>query len=110
MSVGNRAGVPPVWFTHRMDTAGRTTTRHVLVPGVSAHAHGYGIPVTKVWPGEAYPLGATYDGVRLHPVLLARALWDGVPDEGAKSLPARLVPCDDLRPPGDVDSAIPAGS
>ena len=54
-------------------------------------------------------VAATYGGVRLHPVLLARALWDSVPDEGAKSLPARLVPCDDLRPPGDVDVAIPAG-
>lgn len=55
-------------------------------------------------------VAATYDGIRLHPVLLARALWDGVPDEGARSLPARLVPCDDLTPPGDVDTAIPAGS
>jgi CTP:molybdopterin cytidylyltransferase MocA len=55
-------------------------------------------------------VAASYGGVRLHPVLLPRALWDGVPDEGAKSLPARLVPCDDLRPPGDVDSATPAGS
>ena len=55
-------------------------------------------------------VAATYGGVRLHPVLLARALWDRVPDEGAKSLPARLVPCDDLRPPGDVDVPIPAGS
>ena len=55
-------------------------------------------------------VAATYGGVRLHPVLLARALWDSVPDEGAKSLPARVVPCDDLRPPGDVDSATPAGS
>lgn len=53
---------------------------------------------------------ASYDGVRLHPVLLARALWDDVPDEGAKSLPARLIPCDDLRPPGDVDSPTRAGS
>lgn len=53
---------------------------------------------------------ASYGGVRLHPVLLARALWDSVPDEGAKSLPARLVPCDDLRPPGDVDSPTRAGS
>jgi CTP:molybdopterin cytidylyltransferase MocA len=48
-------------------------------------------------------VAATYDGVRLHPVLLVRALWNEVPDEGAKSLPARLVPCDDLAPPGDVD-------
>jgi hypothetical protein len=55
-------------------------------------------------------VAATYCGVRLHPVLLARALWDDVPDDGAKSLPARLVSCDDLTPPGDVDSPIPAGS
>ena len=62
----------------------------------------------RVNGGDA--VAASYGGVRLHPVLLARALWDGVPDEGAKSIPARLVPCDDLRPPGDVDSATPAGS
>ncbi len=54
-------------------------------------------------------VAATYGGVRLHPVLLARAVWDDVPDEGARALPARLVPCDDLRPPGDVDFS-PAGS
>jgi CTP:molybdopterin cytidylyltransferase MocA len=55
-------------------------------------------------------VAATYGGVRLHPILLARAAWQDVPDEGAKSLPARLVACDDLTPPGDVDFAIPAGS
>jgi nicotine blue oxidoreductase len=55
-------------------------------------------------------VAATYGGVRLHPVLLARALWDDVPDEGARSLPARLVACDDLTPPGDVDVATRAGS
>jgi CTP:molybdopterin cytidylyltransferase MocA len=48
-------------------------------------------------------VAATYGGVRLHPVLLARAAWASVPDAGAKSLPARLVPCDDLTPPGDID-------
>ena len=58
--------------------------------------------------GEA--IATTYGGTRLHPVLLARALWYDVPDEGARSLPARLVPCDDLRPPGDVDVASRAGS
>jgi CTP:molybdopterin cytidylyltransferase MocA len=48
-------------------------------------------------------VAATYGGVRLHPVLLAREAWSRVPDAGAKSLPARLVPCDDLVPPGDID-------
>jgi CTP:molybdopterin cytidylyltransferase MocA len=52
-------------------------------------------------------VAATYGGVRLHPVLLARALWDDVPDDGAKSLPARSVSCDDLTPPGDVDEPRP---
>ncbi len=54
-------------------------------------------------------VAATYGGVRLHPVLLARAAWRHIPDEGARSLPTRLVPCDDLTPPGDVDFS-PAGS
>jgi CTP:molybdopterin cytidylyltransferase MocA len=48
-------------------------------------------------------VAATYAGVRLHPVLLARDAWASIPDGGARSLPARLVPCDDLTPPGDVD-------
>jgi CTP:molybdopterin cytidylyltransferase MocA len=55
-------------------------------------------------------VAATYGGVRLHPVLLARNVWREVPDEGATSLPARLVACDDLTPPGDVDVATRAGS
>ena len=51
--------------------------------------------------GDVY--ACTYGGVRLHPVLLARSAWSDVPDEGARSLPARLVECDDLTAPGDVD-------
>jgi len=58
--------------------------------------------------GEA--VAASYGGVRLHPVLLTREMWDDVPDEGARSLPARLVACDDLTPPGDVDVATRAES
>ena len=58
--------------------------------------------------GEA--VAASYGGIRLHPVLLTRNVWDDIPDEGARALPARLVPCDDLRAPGDVDVASPAGS
>jgi CTP:molybdopterin cytidylyltransferase MocA len=48
-------------------------------------------------------VAATYGGVRLHPVLLARSAWQLVPDAGARGLEARLVACDDLTPPGDVD-------
>jgi CTP:molybdopterin cytidylyltransferase MocA len=48
-------------------------------------------------------LAASYGGVRGHPVLLARRAWDGIPDEGARALEPRLVPCDDLGAPGDVD-------
>jgi CTP:molybdopterin cytidylyltransferase MocA len=48
-------------------------------------------------------VAASYGGVRLHPVLLAPAAWPLVPDAGAKALEARLVACDDLNAPGDVD-------
>lgn len=51
--------------------------------------------------GEA--VAASYGGVRLHPVLLARTVWAQIPDAGARELEARLVRCDDLRAPGDVD-------
>ena len=50
-------------------------------------------------------IGATYGGVRLHPLLLARSAWADIPDEGMRALPAALVACDDLEPPGDVDFA-----
>ncbi|HUK94530.1 MAG TPA: nucleotidyltransferase family protein [Gaiellaceae bacterium] len=50
-------------------------------------------------------VAATYGGVRLHPVLLARGAWSRIPDAGARELDAVLVPCDDLGPPGDVDYA-----
>lgn len=60
--------------------------------------------VIASWESEGGDaVAAAYAGIRLHPVLLARAAWAQVPDEGAKGLDARLVACDDLRPPGDVD-------
>ena len=49
-------------------------------------------------------LAATYGGRRSHPVLLARAAWPRVPDEGARALDALPVSCDDLGEPGDVDT------
>ena len=60
--------------------------------------------VVESWRADGGDVvAASYDGVRLHPVLLARSAWALVPDEGARALEARLVPCDDLPPPGDVD-------
>jgi CTP:molybdopterin cytidylyltransferase MocA len=50
-------------------------------------------------------VAATYGGIRLHPVLITRSAWNRIPDEGAKTLDAVLVSCDDLGPPGDVDFA-----
>ena len=61
--------------------------------------------VAAAWrEGRGARLAATYDGVnRAHPVLLGREAWAAVPDEGARGLDVVLVPCADLRPPGDVD-------
>jgi CTP:molybdopterin cytidylyltransferase MocA len=62
--------------------------------------------VIEAWRrGGVDRVAATYGGLRLHPVLLARAAWDNVPDAGLRGLPAELVPCDDLESPGDVDFA-----
>ena len=62
--------------------------------------------VIEVWrESAAEVVAATYGGQRLHPVLLARPVWERIPDEGARELPGLLVPCDDLDPPGDVDFA-----
>jgi nicotine blue oxidoreductase len=62
--------------------------------------------VVAAWrEGLGDRVAATYGGVRLHPLLLARAAWDDVPDAGLRALPAELVACDDLSPPGDVDFA-----
>jgi CTP:molybdopterin cytidylyltransferase MocA len=62
--------------------------------------------VVATWRGGAGDrVAATYDGVRLHPLLLSRNVWEDVPDAGLRALPAELVACDDLGPPGDVDFA-----
>jgi CTP:molybdopterin cytidylyltransferase MocA len=62
--------------------------------------------IVAAWrEGAADRVAATYGGVRLHPLLLARAAWGVIPDEGLRTVPAELVPCDDLSPPGDIDFA-----
>jgi len=62
--------------------------------------------VVAAWREGREPIvAASYGGVRGHPVVLARSVWPLVPDDGARSLGAVLVPCDDLGFPGDVDVA-----
>jgi nicotine blue oxidoreductase len=62
--------------------------------------------VIAVWrKTRADRVAATYGGVRLHPILLSRHVWGQTPDVGLRGVPAELVACDDLTPPGDVDFA-----
>ncbi len=63
--------------------------------------------VIEAWRTDGGKLvAASYNGARGHPLLLARAAWADVPDEGLRDRDPRLVPCDDLGAPGDVD--VPA--
>jgi CTP:molybdopterin cytidylyltransferase MocA len=62
--------------------------------------------VLSAWrSGAGTVVAASYAGERGHPVVIGRGSWSDVPDDGMKTLPATLVPCDDLGTPGDVDSA-----
>jgi CTP:molybdopterin cytidylyltransferase MocA len=60
--------------------------------------------VLDVWRSEGGTVAASYGGARGHPLVLGRGSWDDVPDDGLHGRPVRLVPCDDLGPPGDVDT------
>jgi CTP:molybdopterin cytidylyltransferase MocA len=60
--------------------------------------------VLDAWQEQPDDLvAASYAGVRGHPLVLARSAWHDVPDEGLRAYRPRLVPCDDLGDPGDVD-------
>jgi CTP:molybdopterin cytidylyltransferase MocA len=60
--------------------------------------------VATAWRETGAPLvAASYNGSRGHPLLVARELWDDVPDEGLRGREPLLVPCDDVGAPGDVD-------
>lgn len=61
--------------------------------------------VIRSWrEGRGDVVAASYGGTRGHPLLLARSHWGAVPDEGLRVVAPRLVPCDDLGEPGDVDT------
>ena len=56
------------------------------------------------WRAHGGIVAASYDGGRGHPLVLGRADWSSIPDEGLRDRTVRLVPCDDLGAPGDVDT------
>ena len=61
--------------------------------------------VLEEWrPGGGGVVAAPYEGGRGHPLVIGRADWSDIPDEGLRDYPVRLVPCDDLGAPGDVDT------
>jgi CTP:molybdopterin cytidylyltransferase MocA len=60
--------------------------------------------VLEEWRRAGGVVAASYDGGRGHPLVLDRAEWHDIPDEGLRERAVRLVPCDDLGAPGDVDT------
>ena len=60
--------------------------------------------VLEEWRRARGVVAASYEGGRGHPLVLGRADWSDIPDEGLRDRPVRLVPCDDLGTPGDIDT------
>jgi CTP:molybdopterin cytidylyltransferase MocA len=60
--------------------------------------------VLDAWRRGGGIVAASYGGARGHPLVVGRTEWPDVPDEGLRGLEVRLVPCDDLGAPGDVDT------
>jgi CTP:molybdopterin cytidylyltransferase MocA len=62
------------------------------------------VRVLEAWrAGAGGVVAASYGGHRGHPLVLGRALWSSVPDEGLRALEPVLVDCTDLGAPGDID-------
>jgi nicotine blue oxidoreductase len=60
--------------------------------------------VLGVWREHGGVVAASYDGARGHPLVLGRDDWSPIPDEGLRDRPVRLIACDDLGSPGDIDT------
>jgi CTP:molybdopterin cytidylyltransferase MocA len=71
-------------------------------PQLSAEAVARVLAAWREGGGDA--VAASYEGMRGHPLVLGRDAWSDVPDEGLRERCVRLVACDDLGSPGDVDT------
>jgi CTP:molybdopterin cytidylyltransferase MocA len=60
--------------------------------------------VLEEWRREGGVVAASYEGSRGHPLVVGRSEWGDIPDGGLHGRQVRLVPCDDLGAPGDVDT------
>jgi nicotine blue oxidoreductase len=60
--------------------------------------------VLAAWRASGGVTAAAYGDARGHPLVLGREDWHGIPDEGLRDRRVRLIPCDDLGSPGDVDT------
>ena len=69
-------------------------------PDLSPHAVDR---VLEEWRRGEDLVAASYAGHRGHPLVLGRDGWSDIPDAGLHARPVRLVACDDLGAPGDVD-------
>jgi len=89
---------------HALETSGRAVQCRDWRrgPGVSLRCGLAALP-----PEAKAAVVVLGDGPDLAPEAIDRVIerWRAVPDDGGRRLDAVLVPCDDLGPPGDVDSA-----
>jgi CTP:molybdopterin cytidylyltransferase MocA len=75
-------------------------------PGLSPEA------IRRVLAAGGGVRAADYGAGRSHPVVLPRSVWRDLPSSGetpGRTLPATLVDCSDLPPPGDVDTPQATG-
>jgi nicotine blue oxidoreductase len=64
----------------------------------------------SVWHLDGGIISASYGGDRGHPLIVGRADWSHIPDEGLRGRTVRLVSGDDLGAPGDIDTPEDLGA
>jgi CTP:molybdopterin cytidylyltransferase MocA len=80
----------------------------VLGDGPGLDVHALARMAEAAASGGERILVADYGEGRSHPVLIPRILWSQIPERGerpVRGMPAELVDCRGLQPPGDVDYA-----